>query len=596
MAVLTVVLCAVYVEAKRKGGPGCNRGEECWPSGAEVAALRAALDPSLPRILHFDGAGQPRPCAVPFGSADEQPLYGALGVSKGTSIEPLYANETVSDPSPCHPGLAENRSICMAATRNSPLSANSPQFVAFPVTAAHVQHCVRFAVKHKLCVAVLGTGHDFVNRHSCEGPSSILIRTTLLKDVAWDLRDARGLGSPAGSVRFGAGTTFSEAAKSAADHGRMVAQGWGITVGVAGWSLAGGHGPFGNALGLGVDNILAAEIVTADGELVVASSRSHPDLWWALRGGGGSTWGVAVSFTLRAHPLPAGGITSTITTLGGNMCPAAATAAAVAGTRAALNVTVDRVLAWQLSLSKNFSGLVFFTPTASTAATRQRECGARWTAIVNMVFMGPPDTLELTDRLAALAAALAGVSGVNVTSRTVTPFKDQWARASGYKLEPIFPVPWLGPSKTFLGGLPSVLVSRPVAEDGRLAARLKASLADCARPATDPLHTCNQMQLYQDVTGNVGAPQAANVSISPSFRSAFVHFIFTNRAVDAARAAAFYALGENSYMNEGAYEFEGLTWKKRLWGDNYPGLLAVKRKYDPHGVFWCRHCIGDDEW
>ena len=231
---------------------------------------------------------------------------------QGTSIEPLYANETVSDPSPCHPELAESRDICMAATRNSPLSANSPQFVAFPVTAAHVQTCVRFAVTHKLCVAVLGTGHDFVNRHSCEGPSSILIRTTLLKDVAWDLRDARGLGSPAGSVRFGAGTTFSEAAKSAADHGRMVAQGWGITVGVAGWSLAGGHGPFGNALGLGVDNILAAEIVTADGELVVASSRTHPDLWWALRGGGGSTWGVAVSFTLRAHPLPAGGITSAI--------------------------------------------------------------------------------------------------------------------------------------------------------------------------------------------------------------------------------------------------------------------------------------------
>ena len=115
------------------------------------------------------------------------------------------------------------------------------------------------------------------------------------------------------------------------------------------------------------------------------------------------------------------------------MCPAAATtAAAVAGTGAALNATVDRVLAWQLSLSKNFSGLVFFTPIPSTAATRQGECGARWTAIVDMVFMGPPDTPELTDRLAALAAALAGVSGVNVTARTVTPFKDQWARASGY--------------------------------------------------------------------------------------------------------------------------------------------------------------------
>ena len=390
------------------------------------------------------------------------------------------------------------------------------------------------------------------------------------------------------------GTTFSEAAKSAADHSRMVAQGWGITVGVAGWSLAGGHGPFGNALGLGVDNILAAEVVTADGELIIASNRTHPDLWWALRGGGGSTWGVAVSFTLRAHPLPVGGITSASTTFAGDMCPPFADADAGTGTGAVLNTTVDLVLAWQLSLSKNFSGLVFFSPTSSVAAMRAAECGASWTVLVEIVFMGPPDNPELTGRLAALDA-MAWVPGVNLTSKVVTPYKDQWARASGYKLEPIFPVPWLGPSKNFLGGLPSVLVSRPAAADGRLAARLKASLADCARPASDPMHTCDEMQLYQDVTGNVGAPQASHVSISPSFRSAFIHLIFTNRAVDAAYAAAFYALGENSYMNEGAYEFEGDAWKQRLWGDNYPGLLAVKQKYDPHGVFWCHHCIGDDE-
>ena len=80
---------------------------------------------------------------------------------------------------------------------------------AFPLTAAHVQACVRFAVRHQLCVAVLGTGHDYVNRHSCEGPNSFLIRTTLLKGATWDLNDTRSLRSPAGSVQFGAGTATS---------------------------------------------------------------------------------------------------------------------------------------------------------------------------------------------------------------------------------------------------------------------------------------------------------------------------------------------------------------------------------------------------
>ena len=101
----------------------------------------------------------------------------------------------------------------------------------------------------------MGTGHDFLNRHSCNG-EGILIRTTLLKGAVWDLNDSRGFGSPGGSVRVGAGMTFSELAYEARTNGRVVSQGWGITVGIVGWSLGGGHGPFANSLGMGVDNIL----------------------------------------------------------------------------------------------------------------------------------------------------------------------------------------------------------------------------------------------------------------------------------------------------------------------------------------------------
>ena len=88
---------------------------------------------------------------------------------------------------------------------------------------------------------VAGTGHDFITRHSCN--DGVFIRTALLKDIQWDLTDAKGYGNAPGSVRFGAGIVFSEAHKSAADNNRVITSGWAATVGVVGWSIGGGHGP-----------------------------------------------------------------------------------------------------------------------------------------------------------------------------------------------------------------------------------------------------------------------------------------------------------------------------------------------------------------
>jgi len=303
--------------------PGCTPDDaECWPTAAEIAAFRAELDPLAPRILHYGGAGTPRPCAVPIGSPGDQPLYGALGVANSSSLEALYVNDTdVRDAAECMK-TRETRSVCLAACRNNPLEGYQPQFVVWPLSAKHVQAAVRFAKSHGLTVSVLGTGHDFMNRHSA--PGGMLIRTTLLKSQAWDESAAQAAAAGSawteGSAKLGAGLTFSEVAQSAAKHGRVISQGWGITVGIAGWSMGGGHGPFANSAGMGVDNILAAEVVTASGVLVVASNATHRDLWWALRGGGGSTWGVVVSFTLRAHLLPKGGLAGAGSTWSGNFC------------------------------------------------------------------------------------------------------------------------------------------------------------------------------------------------------------------------------------------------------------------------------------
>lgn len=154
---------------------------------------------------------------------------------------------------------------------------------------------------------VAGTGHDFLNRHSCK--DGLFIRTTLIKDRTWTLDAINRFNWTDGFVKLGAGLVFSEIHDYAAQNNRFVASGFSPTVGIIGWSIGGGHGPFGPGSGLGVDNILEVEIVNAKGELIIANSTTNSDLYWAIRGGGGSTWGVITYITVRAHKIPTGGIT-----------------------------------------------------------------------------------------------------------------------------------------------------------------------------------------------------------------------------------------------------------------------------------------------
>ena len=123
-----------------------------------------------------------------------------------------------------------------------------------------------------------------------------------------------------------------------------------------------------------------AEVVTADGSVVVANANSNTDLFWALRGGGGSTWGIITALTVKAHALPSGGLSVAMIEWGGNYCEGRTPGGA-------LNASVDILLEWQLSLTSSFSGLAFITPTPSSEAI---DCGGTWTVFTEYVYMGAP--------------------------------------------------------------------------------------------------------------------------------------------------------------------------------------------------------------
>ena len=139
MASFRSALCLVLASAL-PGALGakqwCVRGDACWPTADDVAALEAALDPGA-RALKYDGQGNPRPCAVPIGSPGDQPLYGFGATSAG--LKALYENETLGDGTSCmHTG--EKRDVCVAATRDTPYTPNSEKLLRvcpFELQAEH---------------------------------------------------------------------------------------------------------------------------------------------------------------------------------------------------------------------------------------------------------------------------------------------------------------------------------------------------------------------------------------------------------------------------------------------------------------------------
>ncbi|HEU4673938.1 MAG TPA: FAD-binding oxidoreductase [Candidatus Limnocylindrales bacterium] len=167
-----------------------------------------------------------------------------------------------------------------------------PALVARPVDGHDVAAAVRLAADRGLELAVRSGGHSLAGHSTTEG------------GLLLDLRGLRGLhvDPVARSAWVGAGLTAGEVTRALHEHGLVVPFGDSPSVGVGGITLGGGIGWLSRKHGMTIDNLIAAELVTADGEVVTVSADRHPDLFWAIRGGGGN-FGVVTRFQFRLQPV-----------------------------------------------------------------------------------------------------------------------------------------------------------------------------------------------------------------------------------------------------------------------------------------------------
>eukprot|EP01061_Rhynchopus_euleeides_P025400 TRINITY_DN4105_c0_g1_i1.p1 TRINITY_DN4105_c0_g1~~TRINITY_DN4105_c0_g1_i1.p1 ORF type:complete len:554 (+),score=189.68 TRINITY_DN4105_c0_g1_i1:41-1663(+) len=516
----------------------CHRGEWCWPSEYKLRLLRTMLNPDMPRTLEQLPDG-PYVSALPVAldGTDVQPLYG-LGTEQ---MEPLYIRTNLS--MTCKDERTFDTDFCKAQTTQVYGNAD-PDFVVFVLTARHVQTTVRFARRHRLCIVVAGSGHEFVGRNQplhCNG-GSILIRTTLMRSKEADLDDVAELGHE--SFRFGAGMVFAEAQEFAASHGRMIMSGLCPTVGIVGWLLGGGHGPFGPRLGLGVDQLLSASVVLPTGRLVtVTANGPYSDLFRAMRGGGGSTWGIITSITVKAHPIPADGLTLVIAQIVGSLA--------------------DTTHAE--SLFRNFTAYqAEATADVSMGIGMATNRAAGYWAVTNWAYIyGGP-----------ISPAAEGVVAMFEAQGVVAPTLKVIPAPNAYALTPYAPsnepmTPW----DNGLRFNSSLLYTRQM--DDAVDHALETVLACTVRPCF--------VVLTAHLTGNIGSPQDPTASISQKLRTASAMYLTYNSPQEELQEK----FGQDVYMHE--------SWANvpiaSYWGDKYDFLRSVKRKYDPHGIFGCRQCV-----
>ena len=564
---------ALVARRVRPGDPG-------WPSAASWEKLKKAVGGNLVEVH------------PPFGACAKEPQGAACQEAMKNIQNPFSVGD--------QPGGTQVSGW---------LDAWTPQPSAYAVAAreaSHVAAAVDFARENDLRLVVKGGGHSYLG--TSNAPDSLLVWTRAMNGVtlhdAFVPRGGEGKIAPTPAVSAGSGAMWIDLYDAVTTKaGRYVQGGGCTTVGVAGLVQSGGFGSSSKGFGTAAASLLEAEVVTADGKIRIANAYTNPDLFWALKGGGGGSWGVVTRVTLRTHDLPEffGFAGATIT----------------AKTDAAFRQLIARFVA--------FYRESLFNPHWG----EQAKIHPKNAIEITMVSQGlDGNEIEGVWRPFLDWAKSAADFVVTDVYTGATAARHWWdivarrKRGSDAMISDARPgssdahAYWRGDQDqvgAFIHGYESLWLPQ-----GLLAPERQADLVDALFAASRH----KEVDLHFN-KGLAGAPSEAlaasrDSATNPSVLDAFALVIIADGeapaypglarpAMDVAaarrdaaeidRATAELAKlvpNPGSYVSESNYFNK--SWQQAYWGSNYPRLQAVKKEYDPEGLFFVHHGVGSEEW
>ncbi|KAJ7447528.1 FAD-binding domain-containing protein [Mycena galericulata] len=418
-----------------------------------------------------------------------------------------------------------------------------------------VQHAFAFAKSTGTLLSIKNTGHDFIGRSVLK--NSLALWTHNLNNISYNATFV-----PEGgradvnytAITLGAGAQWYDAYKFADEHNVTVVGGYHPTVGASGgWLMGAGYSVLTPTLGLGVDRAVQFKIVTPDGVYRTANEYQNTDLFWALRGGGGGTFGVVLESTVLATPQ----VTLQVTSVSFNRTQETA--------RNFLKLIIDNGVQWS-------------------------EAGWGGHMYQNS-FISVNPLLTHDEAVASMKNATDYVSAQN-GSVVIEELPSFFAFFEKYV-----------PTAEAVVGVHPVLGTRLIPKSIFSNETAKAQLLDAFAAMTpyatvDPQINAVTPLLYNYTEGAT--------SVLPAWREALWQVVFAAEtswnATEAEKQEVFSlvdsltqplrdaAPDSGAYMNE-VFIYEP-DFETAFWGDNYPRLLALKHKYDPNGLLDCWHCVG----
>ncbi|KAJ5784237.1 FAD binding domain protein [Penicillium pulvis] len=546
-AFLSLVAIAPVTQAFEAASCRCFPTDDCWPSTSTWNAFNQSVDGRLV-------ATEPLaiPCHAPSYNEEKCNILKEGWLlprehyqSSSSFMAPFFTNGTCD---PYHP-------IFKPCTLGN--------FVRYAVNVSspdHVAKTMQFAIKHKIRFVIRNTGHDYNGKSTGAGALSVWTHHLKIIEIK-NWKDEYYTGK---AFKLGAGVQGIEAYEAAHEYGLRMVGGECPTVGLAGgYSQGGGHSSLSSKHGLGADQVLEWEVIDGNGRFLVANRTQNTDLYWALAGGGGGTYGVVWSMTSKAHlDSKVSGLNLTFTTDG---ISDETFFKAVELYNTYLPSIVDEGV---MSLNFLTNGSFAISPMT-----------------------GPGVPLEKLESL--IRPVLIGFDklGINYTYH---------GEEFGYYLEQFnaqTPVVEVGVAQ-----YGSWLLPRSIVEDPKSRHELTKSVRTVL--SYGATFTTVGIKVTEDVTGDV------HNAVNPAWRSAIAHTLMSTawefdepekmlvkrKLMTDVLVPSLSNLAPESgaYLNEA--DFRQPNFKTAFYGENYDKLRSIKAKYDPHHLLYGLTAVGSDEW